>query len=98
MAMKRILAALLGVAMLVLALQSTALSSDDNGDVLRFDTMVGVTAPFTGDTNAIRGVPGGGLPWQIAEAKGRLRADGRLDVRVEGLVLARRAPVPDRKS
>jgi hypothetical protein len=44
--------------------------------------------------NAIRGVPGGGLPWEIDGARADLRADGRLHVEVEGLVLARRAPVP----
>jgi len=53
-----------------------------------------VSEPFTGATNAIRGVPGGGLPWEIDAAKGELRDDGRLEVDVEGLVLARRAPVP----
>jgi len=65
------------------------------GTVLRFDTMAPVTEPFTGADHAIRGVAGGGLPWELDAARGRLRDDGRLDVRVEGLVLARRAPVPD---
>jgi hypothetical protein len=65
-----------------------------DGTVLSFDTMAPVIDPFTGTAHPIRGVPGGGLPWEIDDARGRLRDDGRLDVRVEGLVLARRAPVP----
>jgi hypothetical protein len=55
--------------------------------ILEFDTMVGVPRPYTGDTNAIRGVPGGGLPWVVDEAKGELRVDGRIEIEVEGLVL-----------
>src|SRR5439155_19294430 len=53
-----------------------------------------VSEPFTGSANAIRGVGGGGLPWELDSASADLRADGRLQVDVEGLVLARRATVP----
>jgi hypothetical protein len=53
-----------------------------------------VSEPFTGSANAIRGVSGGGFPWELDSASADLRADGRLHVEVEGLVLARRAPVP----
>jgi hypothetical protein len=69
---------------LLLALPAAG-SADDR--ILRFDTMVGVVRPFTGGTNPIRGVNGGGQPWAIAEAKGDLRADGRLEIEVTGLVL-----------
>ena len=55
--------------------------------ILEFDTMVGVPRPYTGATNAIRGVLGGGLPWVVDSAKGELRVDGRLEVEVEGLVI-----------
>ena len=55
--------------------------------ILDFDTMVGVPRPFTGAANAIRGVSGGGLPWVIDQGKGKLRADGRIQVEVQGLVL-----------
>jgi hypothetical protein len=55
--------------------------------ILEFDTMIGVPRPYTGAANAIRGVPGGGLPWVVDEAKGELRVDGRIEVEVEGLVL-----------
>jgi hypothetical protein len=64
----------------------TAGLADDK--ILSFDTMTGVVRPFTGATNPIRGVPGGGIPWTLAEAKGELRTDGRIEVRVRGLVLA----------
>jgi hypothetical protein len=69
-------------------------AANDEASVLKFDVMVGVTEPYTGATNPIRGVPGGGLPWEIDEAHGKLDADGRLRISIDGLVLARRAPVP----
>lgn len=59
----------------------------DSPKILDFDTMVGVPRPFTGATNAIRGVPGGGLPWVVSSAKGKLYLDGKLEIKVEGLVL-----------
>lgn len=75
--------------------QATASGSKEDGqDVLEFDTMAGVVEPFTGSAHPVRGVNGGGLPWELDRARGRLDADGNLQVRVEGLVLARRAPVP----
>ena len=79
-----------------LVIQATALSSGGSrdDDVLEFDTMAGVTDPFVGSAHPIRGVNGGGLPWELDEAKGELRADGRLRIEVEGLVLGRRDPVP----
>ena len=54
--------------------------------ILAFDTMVGVPRPYTGSDNAIRGVGGGGLPWVIESGKGKLKANGDLDVMVNGLV------------
>src|SRR5690348_5161470 len=62
--------------------------------VLAFHSMAPVTGAFVGaPTNPnggtpIRGIHGGGLPWRIDFADGELRADGRLRVRVRGLVLA----------
>lgn len=87
-----LLACLLLAASLVAAAASSG--SKDSRDVVEFDVLAGVTEPFTGAANAIRGVPGGGLPWELDRAKGELRGDGRLEVKVGGLVLARRAPVP----
>lgn len=77
-----------------LAAATVSAGSSDGRHVLEFDVMAPVSEPFTGAANAIRGVPGGGLPWEIDAAKGELRSDGRLEVEVDGLVLARRAPVP----
>jgi hypothetical protein len=56
--------------------------------LLEFNTMVGVPVPYTGATNAIRGVPGGGLPWVLSSAVGELKASGKLEISVRGLVLA----------
>jgi hypothetical protein len=64
-----------------------AYGTGSNAKVLAFDTMVGVPRPFTGSAHPIRGVNGGGLPWVISDGHGELRADGRLEVRVRGLVL-----------
>ena len=86
----------LACSLLTVALIAAAVSSGSSDDrrVLEFEVMAPVSGPFTGATNAIRGVPGGGLPWEIDAAKGELASDGRLEVEVDGLVLARRAPVP----
>ena len=46
-----------------------------------------VQSLFTGGTNAIRGISGGGLPWVIAFGKGKLSPDGSVDVLVKGLVI-----------
>jgi hypothetical protein len=93
--MKRFRIALIGL-VLAAALVVPALGSggSDGRKILDFDAMAGVTAPFTGSTDKIRDLSGGGLPWEIDQGKGTLRSDGRLKVEVEGLVLARRAPVP----
>ncbi|HEX5938242.1 MAG TPA: hypothetical protein VFZ75_11225 [Actinomycetota bacterium] len=79
-----VILAILGVGSIGLA--STA-GSADTATILKADTMAGVIAPYTGATNAIRGVPGGGLPWELSGAKVVLGADGRLEMKVEGLVL-----------
>jgi hypothetical protein len=65
----------------------TSASGSDGNDVLEWDVMAGVNAPFTGSTNPIRGLGGGGVPWSVDRARGELRSDGRLELEVEGLVL-----------
>jgi len=67
---------------------------DDGRKVIDAKVLAPVSEPYTGAANAIRGIPGGGLPWEIDSGSADLRASGRLHVEVEGLVLARRAPVP----
>jgi hypothetical protein len=55
--------------------------------LLEFNTMVGVPRPYTGTVNAIRGISGGGFPWVISSANGELKADGKIEVKVKGLVI-----------
>ena len=58
--------------------------------VLKFDSMVGVPAGLTGAQSQVplRGINGGGIPWAVADATGELRANGHLEITVQGLVLA----------
>jgi hypothetical protein len=72
---------------LVVAGQALPATGQGGSKILKFDTMVGVPDPYTGATNAIRDVPGGGLPWVVAEASGDLRVGGRIRIEVQGLVL-----------
>ncbi len=80
----------------VAAAQAVAASPDhrDPATVMKFDTMTPVTGTYVGSANPIRGIAGGGLPWILTSGRGSLRTDGRLTVRVRGLVLANQAPVP----
>jgi hypothetical protein len=55
--------------------------------IIDADVLVAVTGPYTGDTNPIRDVDGGGVPWVIKEGKLRLRSDGSVKADVEGLVI-----------
>jgi hypothetical protein len=73
------------VAIAAAVLAPASLASDK---VLAFETMAGVGRPYTGSGNPIRGVNGGGLPWVIRNGKGEVKADGRVEVKVRGLVLA----------
>ena len=79
---------------LVPVLASTSSAGADPGTILKFDVMTPVTGPYVGTSNPIRMVPGGGLPWMINEGRGFLSRDGRLQVRVHGLVLADTSAVP----
>lgn len=61
--------------------------SADEFNVIEFNTMVGVSRPFTRNNgNAIRGIDGGGLPWVVAFGRGELKPDGEIEVQVMGLV------------
>jgi hypothetical protein len=72
---------------LIVAGPASVASSKGSKKILEFETMVGVPRPYTDPANAIRGVPGGGLPWVVDSANGELRLDGRVEVRVKGLVI-----------
>jgi hypothetical protein len=93
--MRKTLVLLLGLAALAaLAVPALGLGGGDGRKVLEANVLAPVVEPYTGAANPIRGVNGGGLPWELKSGHANLRGDGRLDVRVQGLVLARRAPVP----
>lgn len=81
--MKKVLVA----ATIAVALTATA-GAQAKDTVLEFQTMAGVSGPYVGAANPIRGLAGGGIAWQLLAAKGELNRDGRLEVRVRGLVLA----------
>ena len=91
--MKRLLILFLGAVLAVGLIVQASGASSSGEKVLEFDTMVGVSGPFVGSANPIRGVNGGGLPWQIAEGRGELKTTGRLEVEVRGLVLLNGPPV-----
>jgi len=93
--MRKTLVLLLGLAVVAaLAVPALGLGGGDGRKVVDAKVLAPVIEPYTLPANAIRGVPGGGLPWELDSGSADLRADGRLHVEVEGLVLARRAPVP----
>jgi len=60
---------------------------DDGGNVFEFNQLTSVMPPFTGPTNPIRGIGGGGAPWKIDSGRAELNANGEIEVRVRGLVL-----------
>lgn len=62
----------------------------DELKILEFDTMVGVPLSLTGAQSQapLRGINGGGLPWTIGPSYGELKADGKLEINVQGLVFA----------
>jgi hypothetical protein len=92
--MRKAILAVIGLsAVVALMAPALGLGSADGRKVLDAKVLGAVSEPYTGTANPIRGVSGGGLPWEIGDASADLRADGRLHVEVDGLVLARRAPV-----
>ena len=93
--MRKALMLLLGLAVLAaLAVPALGLGGGDGRKVLQANVLAPVIEPYTQPANTIRGITGGGLPWELDSGSANLRADGRLHVKVKGLVLARRAPVP----
>lgn len=71
-----------------------AVAGGNSAKVLKFERMAPVVAPFTGEANPIRGINGGGVPWSIESGTGFLRADGRLHIEVEGLIIPARGNNP----
>jgi len=66
-------------------------SGHDEGDVLR----ASITGSMTTDP-VLFGVKAGGAPWVISRGEARLGGDGRLEVKVRGLIIPTqgRNPVP----
>jgi hypothetical protein len=88
-------AALGGAGLLALGMSAgVTTASAEPTTILEFHTMAPVTGPFVGAADPQRELSGGGLPWMIDSAQGELQADGRLEVRVRGLVLADDPSVP----
>jgi hypothetical protein len=90
--MKRVFPAILST-LLVLSTffgASVTIASAKGPKVLKFNSMVGVPTGLTGAQRLtpLRGINGGGIPWAIGEASGELRANGHLEISVQGLVLA----------
>ena len=79
-------AAVLALAVGLIAQASSAGSGPDS-TVLKFKTMVGTVAPYTGAANAIRGIAGAGAPWSIDTANGKLEENGDLSIKVTGLII-----------
>jgi hypothetical protein len=69
---------------------STSRATAKEPKILEFDTMVGVPAGLTGAASqpVLRGIRGGGLPWMLTSAHGELTTSGKLEIEVQGLVLA----------
>ncbi|MET1011188.1 MAG: hypothetical protein ABWY83_02300 [Actinomycetota bacterium] len=81
--------AVLGASLLVgLVVTASGAGSAGTATILKADTLAGVSGPYVGTPNPIRGVNGGGVAWDIAKGEAVLTADGVLEVKVEGLVLA----------
>ncbi len=83
----RILFVALLVVLMTGGLAKRSDSAERNAIVLQFKTMVGVDGPFLGNSKPINGVPGGGRPWVLEEGSGKLQANGRLDIKVRGLII-----------
>jgi hypothetical protein len=63
--------------------------------IMDFQTMYGVDGPFIGEKNAIRGVVGDELPWEIEKSiSGELDTRGHLLIVVRGLVFKDDPSVP----
>lgn len=72
-----------------LAMIATPLLAANPGSrtLLAGSSLDGVSGTFVGPANPLRGIPGGGFPWILSEGRYLLRANGELEVEVEGLVI-----------
>lgn len=87
---RRALRTMMAVALLAMTLAASSSATAGTPKTLMFNTMVGIPATPTGTQSLapLRGITGGGLPWTLTSAAGKLSGSGHLKVEVEGLVLA----------
>jgi hypothetical protein len=85
--MRRKIAAVFMLIVASVLVLATPSDIDDQGTVLKFSVMTGVTGPYVGPTNPIRGLPGGNMRWIIADGRGHLKSNGELKIRTRGLIL-----------
>jgi hypothetical protein len=85
--MKKLVPLCVALFMFVVTAFPAAPAAAKTPKIMEFDTMAGVPRPYTGSANPIRGINGGGVPWVISFAQGELNADGKLELKVMGLVL-----------
>lgn len=83
--MKKIASLIVCLAFLAVASASDRNERDFN--LFEFNRMTPVVPPFTGPTNPIRNLGGGGAPWKITAGHAELDSTGKLEVHVTGLVL-----------
>jgi hypothetical protein len=82
---RRLLAPGALITVMALAAMVPAAVGGQSQTLLKADSMTGVPKALTGST-AIRGVPGGGLPWVVGPAKVVLTKGGWLEVKVQDVV------------
>ena len=82
-----LLAALVALAS-ILAGTTLADNRQDDPNLLKAETMVGVPSTMLLAAGTIRNVPGPGAPWTLTSAKVVLSTAGHLEVKVDGLVVA----------
>ena len=75
------------VCLMFLAVASASDRHDRDFNLFEFHRLTAVVPPFTGNTNPIRNLGGGGAPWKITDGRAELDSTGKLEVRVRGLVL-----------
>jgi hypothetical protein len=83
--MKKIASLIICLAFLAVASASDRNERDFN--LFEFNRMTPVVPPFTGNTNPIRNLGGGGAPWKITSGRAEMNSTGNLEVHVLGLVL-----------
>ncbi|RPJ25347.1 MAG: hypothetical protein EHM33_14835 [Chloroflexi bacterium] len=87
--MKKLLLGTLSAILFVSAFFASPVSTVEakGSKIMEFE-MVAIPQAFTGNQNPIRDINGGGLPWTLRSASGELKTNGRLEIKVRGLVFA----------